>query len=443
MNKLRFLSAWTLFAISTLRAAALPASVELDMQGLRYTLNQSRDPAEGIYEVPAKQAVLLTSEGKYRLSTDTLYPGNIRFQFLEVGSAAGSSTVDLLKWRTGIEIQREDAAAARGNYADLLFLAPAMLVNLATQRRSSGEDSGGIHTESLLDPAGRPATISIDNKSGDIVLAKSAHLSYEYSAYTLRDGMRQPGQIKVRNGDRLVASWNVSARATVPAAGAFELPAGYIESPAKGSLRAARVAADTYRVDGTESGYHTGFVAGAQGIAVFDAPVGPEEAAKVKALIEHTVPGRKITHVVLSHGHRDHIAGLPAYLQQEGVRVLVGRGGKQALQRQFGAAVATNASEIVDDTVIDLGGRTVRLLPLASTHASDMLVAYDEASSTIFHGDLFYLPEVGLVPPAFDGSVELEALLENRGLRAERLVGVHGRSGTRDDLRASIALRKQ
>jgi len=438
----RPVAALAFFALSTLQAATLPPAVELDMQGIRYALNQASDPAVAICEVAAKQAVLLTSDGSYRLSTDTRYPGNITFQFLEVGSPAGSSTVDLLKWRAGIEIQRENAAAARRNYADLLFMAPALLLKLSTQRSASGEDAGGLRNESLLDPANRPATISIDSKSGDIVRASSAQLSYEYSGYTLQGGMRQPGQVKVRNGDRLVASWIVTAKAAAPAAGAFELPAGYIESQAKGSMRATRVAPGAYRVDGTESGYHTGFVVGATGIAVFDAPIGPEEAAKVKALIEETAPGRKITHVVLSHGHRDHIAGLPAYLQQEGVQVLVGRGGTQALQRQLGADVAAKAREVQGDAVIELGGRTIRLAPLSSSHADDMLVAYDASSRTIFHGDLFYLPEVGPVPAAFEGSVELKALLERDHMRVEHLVGVHGRSGTYGDLLASIALRE-
>lgn len=121
--------------------------------------------------------------------------------------------------------------------------------------------------------------------------------------------------------------------------------------------------------------------------------------------------------------------------------MLVGRGGKQALQRQLGAAATARAREILDETDIDLGGRTVRLFPSPGSHADDMVVAYDAGSRSIFHGDLFYLPEVGPVPPAFDVSVELMALIEKHHLRAEHLIGVHGRSGNDDDLRASIALR--
>lgn len=234
-----------------------------------------------------------------------------------------------------------------------------------------------------------------------------------------------------------------TARAATPDAAAFELPAGYVETSPKGSLRATRIAADTYRVDGSASGYHTGFVVGATGIAIFDAPIGREEAAKVKALIEQTAPDRKITHVVLSHGHRDHIAGLPAYLQQDGVLVLIGRGGKQALQRQMGADTAAKAREILDDSDIDLGGRTIRILPLASSHANDMLVAYDAHSRAIFHGDLFYIPEVGPIPPAFDMSVELDALIRRHKLPTEQLIGVHGRSGSYEELQASIALRNR
>lgn len=441
MGKLLVSGAVALVCATAVHAAEAPRVLELDMHGQRYTRDQARDPAEGVYEIQAKQKVLLSKDGSYRHSTDTRFPGNITFQFLEVGDAAGSSTVDLLKWRTGTEIQREDAARARSNYADLLFLAPAMLLEQARQRTTDGSATDTSRNETLLDAADRPATVTLDPRSGDVLRAKSTQLSYEYSDYVQRDGVRQPARITVSNGERVVARWNVTARAASPDAQAFQLPAGYVETAPKGPLRATPLASGAYRIDGTPSGYHTGFVVGTKGVAVFDAPISPEEAAKVKELIEQTAPGRKISHVILSHGHRDHIAGLPAYLKQEGIQVLLGRGGKQALQRQMGAEAANKAREITDNSEIDLGGRTIRLLPIASTHANDMLVAYDQHTRTVFHGDLFYIPEVGPIPPAFDVSVELDRLLSQHKLETRQLVGVHGRSGSYEDLQASIALR--
>ena len=50
---------------------------------------------------------------------------------------------------------------------------------------------------------------------------------------------------------------------------------------------------------------------------------------------------------------------------------------------------------------------------------------------------------VGPVPPAFDVSVELDALLRQHNLTTEQLIGVHGRSGSYQELQASIALRKR
>jgi glyoxylase-like metal-dependent hydrolase (beta-lactamase superfamily II) len=75
-------------------------------------------------------------------------------------------------------------------------------------------------------------------------------------------------------------------------------------------LRATSLGHGAYRIDGAPSGYHTGFVVGTNAVAIFDAPISPAEAQRVRAVIERTAPGRRITHVVASHTHRDHIAGL-------------------------------------------------------------------------------------------------------------------------------------
>ena len=69
-----------------------------------------------------------------------------------------------------------------------------------------------------------------------------------------------------------------------------------------------------------------------------------------------------------------------------------------------------------------------------------MLVGLDEASGTLFQGDLFYLPERGRTPPAFATGRELDALITAERLRIDRIVGVHGRTGDLGDLKRSLDL---
>ncbi len=434
---------------------ALPpgAAMELSMRGSTSRPEQARDAAAAFADVPSDQSVVLTEDGRFRLKTRTLYPGSIVFSFLTVGSPQGSSTIDELQWRDGTEISKEDAASARKDYADLLFLSPALLLRDALNRKpvskpaARNAEPGAMQRieVSFKDAAGRPTTLTLDTASGRIESATSGTRRFTYVGYQKQKNLLQPARITQYDGDRIATRWNDVSTLLVPAPSAevFNLPDGYTEAVDRGPLRATELGEGAYRIDGAPSGYHTGFVVGDRAIAVFDAPVSVEEAEQVKAVIEKTAPGKRVAYVVVSHPHGDHVAGLRAYLK-DGVEVVTGPGAGVALKRQLDAASAQlKLREVTNTDELDLGGRTMKLYAINSTHASSMLVAYAPASRTVFQGDLFYLPEVGPVPPAFDGAGELSTLITaSQGLFVERIVGVHGRSGTLDDLNQSLALRK-
>ncbi|MGH8235532.1 MAG: GDSL-type esterase/lipase family protein, partial [Steroidobacteraceae bacterium] len=154
-----------------------------------------------------------------------------------------------------------------------------------------------------------------------------------------------------------------------------------------------------------------------------------------------SVPGRRIAHVVASHTHFDHIAGLPAHLEA-GTTVLTGKGGGSALRRQFASLPDSAIEEVAAPRTLDLGGATVVIYPLASSHAAEMLVSYAPASHTVFQGDLFYLPEAGVTPATFEGGEELSRLIADHHLDVVDIVGVHGRSGRLADLAEGVKLRR-
>jgi hypothetical protein len=430
-----------------LRHSKLPAAasaVRLDMRGLRYTPDQARAADVAIAKVEAKQTALIDRDGRFRLRTRTLYPGAIEFGFLTVGSASGSATVDEMKWRDGLEIQRDPAEAVREDYADLLYLAPALMLRDAMAHGAKTATEGARTLVRFQDGAGRPATLTLDTASGEIVAASAGPRSYAYSEYRDEAGLRQPGRIEQSRDGKLNNVWSeVALRAVpAPAASEFALPSGYVEKTAPGPLRATSLGQGAYRIDGAPSGYHTGFVVGERGIAVFDAPIGVEEAAQVRATIERTAPGRRIAYVVLSHTHRDHIDGLPAYLAGNDAEVIAGAQAGVALKRRFGEKMPAKFTELAAHRQLDLGGKRVDLYPIDSSHSEAMLVAYAPESRTIFQGDLFYLPEVGPTPPAFDVGEELAGLIQTRHLDVDGIVGVHGRSGKRADLAEALRLRQ-
>ena len=438
--RLRPLFCATLLALSASQGA-LAQSLQLRLQGLRFVNEQAADPATALLEVPALQLLSLAPDGRYRVETDTLYPGQIRFRFVETGGPEGSTVVDVLRWRNGTEWQTNSAANARNNRAEQLFLVPAWLLAQASERKPLAGEPG--HAESFVDAAGRPGRLWFERAGGRLLRAQSPTLSYEYSAETLdADGLKQPRKINVSAGATLRARWQVESLSREPLADSlYQVAAGYVAPVERGPLRATALGGGSYRVDGTASGYHLGFVVGSEGVAVFDTPVNADEGRQVRALIARTAPGLPVRHVVLSHGHRDHTGGLAAYLD-EGAQIHVGAGGRAALTRQHGAAVAARATELSKARELDLGGRRLQVLPLPSSHARDMLVAHEVESGVLFQGDLFYIPEVGPVPPAFEVSEELAALIEQKRLKPTVLVGIHGRSGSPAELAQSLALRR-
>lgn len=423
------------------------AAVDLRLQGRRYTAEQSREAASAILEVPAVHTLLIGNDGRFRFHTHTHYPGAIEFQFLTVGTPQGSATIDPMQWRDGTEISRDPAQSAREDYADLMFLSPALLLQDVLAREAATAVTAaadGKQTIAFKDAAGRAASLVLDTRTGTVAALTSGDNRYVFANYRSVHDLLQPKRIEQYRAGKPVAAWDeVEAKAVAaPSADKFVLPPGYVDAAPRGELRATPLGAGAYRIDGAPAGYHTGFVAGDKAIAVFDAPIGVEPAAKVRAAIERAAPGRKIAYVVLSHAHGDHVAGLPAYLG-DGVEVIAGNHAGIALRRQLGDKAPAHLTELTAPRRLDLGGVELRLFPLDSTHSETMLVGYAPQSRTLFQGDLFYLPEVGPVPAAFEGGEELARLIAAQKLDVARIVGAHGRSGGPGDLAESLRLRHQ
>jgi glyoxylase-like metal-dependent hydrolase (beta-lactamase superfamily II) len=429
------------------RALAIPESahaVTLTMQGVVHVRDQASRPEIPIVELPDRQSVLLVRDGRYRLESDTTFPGAIRFHYLTIGSPSAWASVDLIRWRDGSEIDRTQAATGDAEFCELLLLAPGLLLDEARKRAPdlSIDPASGDVRVTLRDRVDRLTTIAIDPATKLVRAATSGDRRYVYEDYRKAGDALQPQRIFIYTGTRLTNHWQgVTVAATNIDARTFDLPAGYVERADRGPLRATSLGHGAYRIDGAPSGYHTGFVVGTNAVAIFDAPISRAEAQQVRAVIERTAPGRRITHVVASHTHRDHIAGLPAYFEA-GATVLTGKGGGIAIRRQFENLPASAIEEVATPRTLDLGDTKVILYPLASSHAAEMLVSYAPASRTLFQGDLFYLPEVGSTPATFEGGEELSRLIVANHLDVIDIVGVHGRSGGPAELADAIRLRR-
>lgn len=178
---------------------------------------------------------------------------------------------------------------------------------------------------------------------------------------------------------------------------------------------------------------------------------------------------KPVSDLVLTHMHPDHVFGATVFAEAGArihahanlARALVDRQANYltSLERLIGARafIGTRAPDVTDPTggqvTIDLGQRVLVLRPWSFAHTSSDLTVLDEASGTLFAGDLVF----DIHTPALDGSVRgwIDVLDGMSRVPADRVVPGHGRAaldwpegadGTRryleilrDDTRAAIA----
>lgn len=229
------------------------------------------------------------------------------------------------------------------------------------------------------------------------------------------------GQVDPKELDALIRFANPQESLTITRvdenpridASTFAPPPGYVAPPASTAPSVRELAPRTYFVD-LPGGVHSMFVDAGDSVLVFEAPRGAEH---LPPLIEKTLPGKRVSHVFVTHHHGDHTGGLATFINS-GATIVAGRDADIAIRRQLNLEKAN--FELVTERRTVAG---VDVIPVASAHASTMLVFV--VNGIAFQGDLLYVPERGNVPPQFMVVRELQNAI--RGLQVTTIAGVHGR----------------
>ncbi len=153
------------------------------------------------------------------------------------------------------------------------------------------------------------------------------------------------------------------------------------------------------------------------GTTLIDAGIGSAEHLDAVTL---ALDGRALSHVIVTHGHSDHSAGVPAIRARwPDVRV----------SKNFPDSVVTDGwSPLREGEVIDVGGGTLRVL-CTPGHAIDHVCLYDDVRGDLFAGDMVIIGTTVLVPSRSKGGdmrAYLASLGRLRDLDAARILPGHG-----------------
>lgn len=181
-----------------------------------------------------------------------------------------------------------------------------------------------------------------------------------------------------------------------------------------------------------------GFIVGERSVAVIDTGGSPKIGRALLGAIRQ-VTDRPIGYVVNTHFHPDHILGNSAFSVE--APVFIGHTNLPAALRARQESYLARAAETLGQAVseawlvlpehlvnaretIDLGGRLLILEAHPPAHTDSDLTVLDEATGTLFAGDLVFVERI----PAVDGSIlgwlaVLDGLAQ---IPAEKVVPGHG-----------------
>ncbi|WP_439126740.1 MBL fold metallo-hydrolase [Ramlibacter humi] len=186
---------------------------------------------------------------------------------------------------------------------------------------------------------------------------------------------------------------------------------------------------------------NAGFVVTPAGVVVIDALGSPSLAQQLLQRIRRVTP-QPVKYVVLTHYHADHVYGLQAF-RAAGAKIVAHRAAREYLnsdtarlrleasRQDLAPWIDANTHLVEPDEWLDgprdlqLGGTTLKLLPVGPSHTPEDLVVYLPSEKVLFAGDIVFRNRIPFVGQA-DSRRWIRALDQVLALDADVIVPGHG-----------------
>ena len=316
--------------------------------------------------------------------------------------------------------------------------------------------------------------LEFDDRSGllnsaymalEIPLKGRTQIEWSWHYYTFDDGIAYPGRFEIRLGGRLMKTVNMSVSPGIDTSdfktGGYRLgpPPEQLallsdfEPYGERSPEVETLMENVYLIRNLRPGFAVLFVDIGDSVVAIDAPTGWFEMNQIPPMswspgddidalgekylraINATLPGKPVSHLVLTHHHSDHIGGLRPMVRS-GAKIVAGREAFSVVSGLLSSADLTPEYDIVSDRLTIDGDQPVELiaLPKGNPKADGFLMVHLPKEKLLYAtGFIYPLPEAVFPPPE---SVYLSQYfvdwLDTSGLDIEHIYNLHGMAKVED-----------
>jgi glyoxylase-like metal-dependent hydrolase (beta-lactamase superfamily II) len=211
-------------------------------------------------------------------------------------------------------------------------------------------------------------------------------------------------------------------------------------------LTVERLGDGVFRIPDVMPGYHVMFVEQDDGIILIEAIGSLDLSRAVLETIASTIPGKPVTHVVLTHHHDDHSNGLWSYLQAG--KTVITTPGLAAFVRDVASSPRRTERGLVslDVPTIELvrehrvyghGRNRIELYDVGpNPHSEEILMAYLPGHRLVFLSDVYGHRDGVDTPPVL---LSFAATLARLNLDVSTVVTAHTEPVTIRELESAIA----